>query len=144
MRYVNPYSALPLAAFVLLLSINSASAGDRLSFPPPLPPGKVVPKMTMIGVQQELNKRLKSRFDAAAGLDGKLTEQKARAAGWGFVADHFADIDKSGEGSVGLVQIQNYMGVRSPLTPALAAAAKRAESKDQPKPTEYGPIQIIE
>jgi hypothetical protein len=146
MHYDYPYLTLPFAAFAILLCVIPASAGDRLSFPPPVVQGKTVPKMTMVGVQQELDKRLKSRFDAAAGPGGKLTAQTARAAGWGFVADHFSAIDKSGEGSVTLDQIQNYMSVRSPLAPALAAAAaaKKAEGKERTKPTEYGPIQIIE
>ncbi|WP_271899344.1 hypothetical protein [Candidatus Phyllobacterium onerii] len=134
------FATIILASSVSFLAISPLSAGERLGFPPPDPPGTVRPAMTAENIQKELEQRLKAQFEAAAGPSGKLTAQKAKDAGWGFVADHFNEISKSGRSSVSLNDINTFMSVRSPLAPVVP----KAGLGDPTKAIEKKPIQIIE
>jgi hypothetical protein len=51
-------------------------------------------------LQAQVERKLKAAFDAAAGSGGTLTREQARAAGMGFVANHFDAIDRSRRGFV--------------------------------------------
>lgn len=102
--------------------------GERLFFPPRDPSGTAGPKLTEEAMQKAVDERLKSRFEAASGSSSKLTAQQAKDAGWGFIADHFAEIDRDRTGFITFSDISRYMAVRSPIQPKQA-------------PT---PVQIIE
>ncbi|TXR51135.1 hypothetical protein [Phyllobacterium endophyticum] len=132
MTKIHLFATIVLASSGSFLAISPLGAGERMGFPPPDPPGTVRPAMTAENIQKELEQRLNAQFEAAAGPSGKLTAQKAKDAGWGFVADHFNEISKSGRSSVSLNDIRTFMSVRSPLTPVTSKAIEKK------------PIQIIE
>jgi hypothetical protein len=90
-------------------------AGDRLSFPKRDPSRPALPKMTEEGVSNALNDQLRAKFDAAAGANHLLTAEQANNAGWGFIADHFSEIDRSKSGFVSFSEVSRYMSARSPL-----------------------------
>ncbi|MBZ3692093.1 EF-hand domain-containing protein [Phyllobacterium calauticae] len=67
-------------------------------------------------VQQVLHQRLKARFDAATVHSNHLlTAKGADDASWGFVASHFAEIDKDHNGYVTFSEVTAFMDARSPL-----------------------------
>lgn len=117
MRYFD-FSAAILLAFAAMLTCLPVSAGEQLGYPPPDPPGTVRPAMNEENVQKELDQRLVDRFKAAAGSSPRLTAQQAKDAGWGFIADHFDQIDKKHHGYVTFDEIQAFMDGRSPGNPA--------------------------
>lgn len=58
----------------------------------------------------EAAKRLRLRFDEAdLDKDGKLTQDEARRAGFGFVAAHFGLIDGAGRGAVNFEDVMRFM-----------------------------------
>ncbi len=57
---------------------------------------------------------LQTKFAQAAGSsDNVLTKQAALAHGWGWAADHFAEIDTANKGAVSLSDVLNYASNRS-------------------------------
>lgn len=74
------------------------------------PAPKPSPATMAQGVQDELS----AQFQRASGARSSLTAQQAKQAGWGFVADHFGQIDTSGKGYVTLAEISSFMAARSP------------------------------
>jgi hypothetical protein len=99
-----------LFAFAAILSGRlPASAGEQLGFPPPDPPGTVRPAITAETIQNELEQRLKAQFEAAAGPSGRITAQQAKNANWGYVADHFAAIDRDHDGYVKFGDVLDFM-----------------------------------
>jgi hypothetical protein len=50
-------------------------------------------------LRAEVERKLRADFDAAAP-QGTLTREQARAAGMGFIANHFEAIDRRGAGAV--------------------------------------------
>ncbi|KGM30568.1 hypothetical protein P409_32270 [Inquilinus limosus MP06] len=74
------------------------------------PAPKPSPATMAQGVQDELA----AQFQRASGSRASLTAQQAKKAGWGFVADHFGQIDTSGKGYVTLAEITSFMAARSP------------------------------
>lgn len=73
-------------------------------------------------VQDAVNQQLKRHFDRAAGASSQLTADAARAAGWGFIADHFPEIDRDNKGYVSYSDVSAFMKARSPLKVPAAAA----------------------
>lgn len=54
--------------------------------------------------------QLKQRFDAAdTDHVGRINVDQARSAGWGYLVNHFGQIDKAGRGTVSFDEIANYM-----------------------------------
>jgi hypothetical protein len=72
------------------------------------------PKPTPASVAQGVQDELTAQFQRAAGTRSSLTAQQAKSAGWGFVADHFGQIDTSRKGYVTLAEITSFMAARSP------------------------------
>lgn len=52
------------------------------------------------GLRAEVERKLRADFEAAATPAGTLTRDQARAAGLGFIANHFDAIDRRGAGAV--------------------------------------------
>ena len=67
-------------------------------------------------MQLALDARLKARFAAAAGPSIRfLTAKAANEASWGFLSDHFTEIDTNGDGFVTFDDVKAFMDARSPL-----------------------------
>lgn len=90
-------------------------AGDRVFFPKSDASRPASPKLTEERVSDAVNDQLRAKFDAAAGANHLLTAEQANNAGWGFIADHFSDIDLGNSGSVSFAEVSRYMTARSPL-----------------------------
>lgn len=72
------------------------------------------PKPSPATVAQGVQDELAAQFQRASGARASLTAQQAKAAGWGFVADHFGQIDTSRKGYVTLAEITSFMAARAP------------------------------
>ena len=60
--------------------------------------------------EAEVTQRLRDLFDSAHGHEaGRLTKEEARAAGLGFVAKHFDEIDAARAGSISFEDFQRYL-----------------------------------
>lgn len=73
-----------------------------------------VPKPSPATMEQSVQTELAAQFQQASGARRTLTAQQARTAGWGFIADHFSEIDTSRKGYVTLAEISRFMAQRSP------------------------------
>ncbi len=64
-------------------------------------------------LQQQALAKLRQRFNEAdLDANGALTEDEARKAGLGYVANHFADIDTARSGKVTFDDLRSYMSKR--------------------------------
>ncbi|OWJ63582.1 hypothetical protein [Inquilinus limosus] len=72
------------------------------------------PRPSPATMAQGMQDELAAQFQRASGARSSLTAQQAKKAGWGFVADHFGQIDSSGKGYVTLAEISSFMAARSP------------------------------
>ncbi len=107
-------------------------AKDRMAFPPPDPAGTVSTPLTRESVQAEMDAELKAKFEEAAKHSNQmLTIQGTKDAGWGFLADHFAEIDKDRDGYLRFEEVSTFMNARSPLKKATGQAGEK-------------PVQIVE
>ncbi|ATU90717.1 hypothetical protein [Phyllobacterium zundukense] len=107
-------------------------AKDRMGFPPPDPAGTVSTPLTRESVQAEMDAELKAKFDEATKHSNQmLTEKGAVDAGWGFLADHFAEIDRDRDGYLRFEEVSVFMDARSPLQKATAKSGGK-------------PVQIVE
>lgn len=89
---------------------------DYLAAPPPYPDGYVPPKLDPEGLQVQVDGHLKEMFDKAADPSTQLvTQAAAKAAGWGFVADHFAEIDANKDGFITYGEYKRFLDARSPV-----------------------------
>lgn len=120
-------------AFILIVAssmmcIEAAHAFDDLPRPPPPPKGWVPPpKQTEDSVTQHVERQTTVRFVAAAGSsDALLSKQQAKNAGWGFVSDHFSEIDRNGSGYVSLADVLGFMAPRTPQRIMSQKAAAKA------------------
>ena len=116
MRY--RYSSLAMAFTIVftLVGIDFSAAGEQLGFPPPDPPGTIRPELNEANVARDVDTQLRQRFEIAAGHSNHLlTASQANAAGWGFIADHFAEIDRDRDGYVNFSDISDFMSARSPV-----------------------------
>lgn len=104
----------------------TARAAEELGAPPPEPAGTVLRPVTNDTIREELDKRLVDRFTAAAGSSPYLTAAQAKEAGWGFVSDHFAEIDKVRRGYVTIKEVRAFLDARGPGEPAAARARIKA------------------
>jgi hypothetical protein len=63
-------------------------------------------------LKAQVEGKLRSRFEAAAGPAGALTLGQAKASGLGFIANHFAAIDRQGDGRVTLDEYLEFLRSR--------------------------------
>ncbi|VWC09480.1 2-oxoglutarate dehydrogenase [Burkholderia pseudomultivorans] len=69
---------------------------------------------TGAALHAQVVRKLARQFGAADTQNtGSITEAQARAAGLGYVANHFRQIDASGSGRVSFADVQRYMQARS-------------------------------
>lgn len=69
---------------------------------------------TGAALHAQVVRKLARQFSAADTQNaGSITEAQARAAGLGYVANHFRQIDASGSGRVSFSDMQRYMQTRS-------------------------------
>ncbi|MGZ2749688.1 hypothetical protein [Burkholderia stagnalis] len=117
MKIVTFLVASMAATVVATSGIGMAFGYDDLPKPPPPPEGWVQPpKQSENSVTQNVENQITQRFTAATGgnPNGLLSQQQARAAGWGLVSDHFSDIDRAGTGYVRLDDVLRFMSERTP------------------------------
>lgn len=92
---------------------RQAQLGD-----PYVPPAARKPtagtQTTGAALHAQVVRKLARQFSAADSQNtGSITESQARAAGLGYVANHFRQIDSSGNGRVSFADVQRYMQARS-------------------------------
>ncbi|AOK15668.1 hypothetical protein WT26_06325 [Burkholderia cepacia] len=91
---------------------RQAQLGD-----PYVPPAARKPtagtQTTGAALHAQVVRKLARQFSAADSQNtGSITESQARAAGLGYVANHFRQIDSSGNGRVSFADVQRYMQTR--------------------------------
>lgn len=123
---MKQFTKIMLAGAVVFSCLSQANAAEELGAPPPEPAGAVLRPITDDSIRHELDQRLTDDFAAAAGSSPYLTSEQARAAGWGFIADHFAAIDRKQRGYVTIDEVQTFMDARTPGEPAPARARANA------------------
>jgi len=64
-------------------------------------------------LQAEVDRKLRGRFEAAAGPQGLLTRDAARAAGLGFIDRHFEAIDRRHAGRVSYEDYRQFLRSRA-------------------------------
>ncbi|MGS0896788.1 hypothetical protein ACVBGC_30275 [Burkholderia stagnalis] len=83
--------------------------GEHMFAPPPDPVGTTVPQPTGNQLRSQVQADLKRRFDTLANPSTHmLTAAQARAGGWGYVADHFSEIDQSKTGAIGYPDLVRF------------------------------------
>ncbi|MCA8091613.1 EF-hand domain-containing protein [Burkholderia anthina] len=92
---------------------RQAQLGD-----PYVPPAARKPtagtQTTGAALHAQVVRKLARQFGAADTQNtGSITQAQARAAGLGYVANHFRQIDASGSGRVSFSDVQRYMQARS-------------------------------
>ncbi|MCU9957714.1 MULTISPECIES: EF-hand domain-containing protein [Burkholderia] len=92
---------------------RQAQLGD-----PYVPPAARKPtagtQTTGAALHAQVVRKLARQFDTAdTQSTGSITEAQARAAGLGYVANHFRQIDSGGSGRVSFADVQRYMQARS-------------------------------
>ncbi|KVS27446.1 EF-hand domain-containing protein [Burkholderia cepacia] len=92
---------------------RQAQLGD-----PYVPPAARKPtagtQTTGAALHAQVVRKLARQFSAADSQNtGSITESQARAAGLGYVANHFRQIDSGGNGRVSFADVQRYMQARS-------------------------------
>lgn len=118
-----------LASAIVFTSGVRAIAYDDIGNPPPDPAGTVYPDMTPEFVQHKIDEQIRAQFEQAAGPSAYvLSAEQAKAAGWGFVADHFSGIDEDRDGYVSLSDITLFLSPRTPQN-LLRAAQQRHNQK---------------
>ncbi|MFC2255068.1 hypothetical protein ACETRX_36300 [Labrys portucalensis] len=90
--------------------------------------GAPEPPPTETAAQQQVEEQLRRRFSAASGNGNILTLEQAKAAGWGFVSDNFAKIDRDKDGYVTFEDISSFATAR---TPQRLMKLQRAQQKQQ-------------
>lgn len=102
------------AGLVMLAAAPVAARAQAMPAGPYVPPGKRLPspQAPASGADQEqAMQKLRARFDEAdLDKDGKLTQDEARRAGFGFVAAHFSLIDSGKRGYVQFDELVSFMG----------------------------------
>jgi hypothetical protein len=75
---------------------------------------RLAPQTQGASLQAQVQEKLRKRFLAAAGPDGTLTREQARAAGLGAIAQQFDAIDRSGRGAVRFEDYLRHLETRNP------------------------------
>ena len=112
---MNTSKVLLLAVWTL--AAGAAGAQDKPCQDPCVPEAKRQPVRVApaagAALREQAVLKLKQRFDDAdADRDGKLTLHEADTGGFGFVARHFAQIDKQGQGAVSFEDVRRFLDTR--------------------------------
>jgi carboxypeptidase C (cathepsin A) len=95
------------ASLVATTAVRPALAYEGVApLPHPVVPNN--PPPTAQSSWQAMQEEMASLFNDASGGGGTLTQQQAKAAGWGWVSDNFASIDTKGTGHVSLDDICRF------------------------------------
>jgi hypothetical protein len=70
-----------------------------------------------VALGEEVDRKLRARFAAAAGADGDLTRDGARAAGLGFIERHFDAIDRVHAGRITYEDYRRFLVERGAALP---------------------------
>ena len=109
-------------AACMALSLPLAAAGTASVEVPMLepwvPPGlakqaRVEAPSSGAQLQAEVDRKLRGRFEAAAGPQGLLTRDEARAAGLGFIDRYFDAIDRRHAGRVSYEDYRQFLRSRA-------------------------------
>lgn len=103
------------AGLVMLAAAPVAARAQTMPADPYVPPAKRLPSpqapASGAALQEQAMQKLRSRFDEAdLDKDGRLTQDEARRAGFGFVAAHFSLIDTGKRGYVHFDELVSFMG----------------------------------
>ncbi|WP_457298604.1 hypothetical protein [Phyllobacterium sp. P5_D12] len=103
-----PAVAMPLSNVIEIPAAAMLLVKDSRFGSPPIDPN--LPPVTGQSINAEVNAELASRFAEAAGTSaGLLTKEQAKNASWGYVADHFAAIDRDHDGYVKFGDVLDFM-----------------------------------
>ncbi|MEP7453069.1 hypothetical protein [Phyllobacterium sp. SB3] len=106
---------IPALLLILAAMTGTGLAGDRMDIRKRAPGEKPVQETTAT-VQKTVDAELRATFDAASGGVNQLTAKQAIDADWGFIADHFGEIDQDRDGHVSFAEVQDFLDARSPIT----------------------------
>jgi hypothetical protein len=107
-----------MLAFAAACAVPGAFAAEaKVEVPmrdPWVPPelakqARVEPASSGAQLRQEVERKLRTRFEAAAGPGGLLTREGARAAGLGFIDRNFDAIDRRHAGRVGYADYRQFL-----------------------------------
>lgn len=81
---------------------------------PYLPPAARRPSMaaptTGQALRLQVERKLQRQFEAADTQgEGAITREQARQAGWGYLVNHFEQIDTAHSGKLSFAQVRQYM-----------------------------------
>jgi hypothetical protein len=111
----SKWQAFLLAMAVSLLA-TGAGAGNVLrdpAVPEALRHARPAAETRGEALQAQVQAKLKAGFDAAdTTAAGHISRAQAEAAGLGYVARHFEEIDAGGHGSVSWAQVQAWIAQR--------------------------------
>lgn len=129
MKQSRPLLIAILASSVVCACVVHTMANDDIGHPPRDPVGTVYPDMTPQFVQSKVDEQIKAQFEQATGPSGYvLSAEQAKTSGWGFVADHFSEIDLDRDGYVALSDITRFLSARTPQN-LLRSAQQRQNQK---------------
>jgi hypothetical protein len=120
-RLVNTFCAAALSLVAALplfaqapVSPPATSAGPMVDpwVPPALRKPVAVPPSQGAELRAQVERKLKTAFDAAADSTGALTRPRASAAGLGLIAQHFDEIDRSGTGAIRFEDVKRFLQQR--------------------------------
>lgn len=81
--------------------------------PPELRKAPAAPSPQGAALRARVERKLKTQFDAADVTgSGSLTREQARAAGLGYVARHFDEIDRQRAGAVSFDDVKRFLRTR--------------------------------
>ncbi|KVV54737.1 hypothetical protein WT27_26785 [Burkholderia territorii] len=127
-RFIVVAAALACAGVAASASVSAFAQASDTATPararqaqlgdPYVPPAARKPtagtQTTGAALHAQVVRKLARQFGAADTQNtGSITEAQARAAGLGYVANHFRQIDASGSGRVSFSDVQRYMQARS-------------------------------
>ena len=105
----------------LLIGLSDVAAAEPMSVkteqplrdpwvPPEARKPSTAPPTEGVALRAQVERKLKQDFDAADVTHiGLLTRQQAIAAGLGFIAKHFDEIDRQKTGTVGFNDVKRYL-----------------------------------
>lgn len=104
---------------------GSAHAGDRMRRPEPVPGARPADAAS---IETTLDGELRAKFNAATRHSNNLlTAQGAINAGWGFLADRFAEVDSNHDGYLPFSEVETFLDARSPISSVRARAAAKVQ-----------------
>ena len=112
--------ALAITAFCSMLAVFPAQAQSPPAtietplrdpwVPPELRESTPAPAPRGAALRAQVERKLKAGFDAAdVNRSGTLTREQARAAGLGYVAKHFDEIDQKRAGAVSFDDVKRFL-----------------------------------